>query len=102
MKKIHVLATMLASIYEGQPKCRENARPIQRKGINITKPYKPRRLKQDPASRMARKLTEIRSRDPEYKRKQREYRKEYERKNKMALEKRGEFVRKQKKMMGWD
>lgn len=80
----------------------ENQLTISLARINVTKPYRPRRLKQDPASRLARKVTEIRSRDPEYKRKKAKYRKEYVRKNKDLLKKRGEYVRKYKKLMGWD
>lgn len=111
MTKKHVTASLLASYLEKDPANSEFlefarnsalARDSALARINVTKPYRPRRLKQDPASRMARKVTEIRSRDPEHMRKKAKYRKEYVRKNKDLLKKRGEFVRKQKKMMGWD
>lgn len=67
--------------------------------INVFKQFKYRRLKQDPASKLARRVYELRSRNPEFRRKREKYRKEYVRKNKRDLERRAEVVRKMKKRM---
>lgn len=67
--------------------------------INVFKQFKYRRLKQDPASKLARRVYELRSRNPEFRRKREKYRKEYMRKNKRDLERRAEIVRKMKKRM---
>jgi hypothetical protein len=67
--------------------------------INVFKRFKYRRLKQDPASKLARRVYELRSRNPEFRRKREKYRKEYMRKNKRDLERRAEIVRKMKKRM---
>ena len=67
--------------------------------INVFKQFKYRRLKQDPASKLARRVYELRSRNPEFRRKREKYRKEYVRKNKRDLERRAEIVRKMKKRM---
>lgn len=67
--------------------------------IDVFKPFKYRRLKQDPASKLARKVYELRSKNPEFRRKRAKYRKEYERKNKRDLERRAEVVKDMKKRM---
>lgn len=70
--------------------------------INPTKPYKPRRLKLDPIHRMARQLYKMKSRNPNFQRKRKLYRKLYNRKNKMLLERRQDFVKNARHRMGLD
>jgi hypothetical protein len=62
--------------------------------INVTKPYKPRRLKTDPISVMTRRLYKLKSKNPAFKRKRELYQKKYKLKNKQGLKKRQDFVRK--------
>lgn len=64
--------------------------------INVTKPYKPRRLKMDPVSTMRRRLYQLTTKDPKTVRKRELYRKVYTRKNKQLLDRRREFVNKAK------
>lgn len=70
--------------------------------INVTKPYKPHKPKQDEYHRLMRKASEVRNRDPVYKHKKEVYRKKYERENKRQLEQRRDFVRKQRKILNLD
>lgn len=72
---------------------------VEEARINPSKPYKRRRLKMDPVSVMRRRITKMQSRDPKLKRKRSLYRKMYNRKNKMLLKRRAEFVREAKKRM---
>ncbi len=67
--------------------------------INVTKRYKPRRLKTDPISRLSRQLYKLKSKNPVIKRKRDLYEKKYRRINKQALERREEFVRKAKERL---
>lgn len=70
--------------------------------INVTKPYKPRKLKTDPAHRLLRQVYKLQSVNPTLKQKRNKYRKQYERKNKRALELRREFVQEQRRTRGLD
>ena len=70
--------------------------------ININKPYKPRKIKQDPAHRLKRQAYKIEHLNPAVKREERKGRKIYNRKNKMALKRRREFVRKARDQRGLD
>ncbi len=74
-------------------------RMLEAAKINVTKPYKPRRLELDPVHRMARQLHKLRMRNPQEKRKAKLRRVKYVRKNRQALEKRSEFVKKAKDRM---
>lgn len=67
--------------------------------INVRKTFKYRRLKQDPVSKMARRLYKLKSRNPEFKRKAKIYRKKYMRENKMDLKRRAEVVKEMKKRL---
>lgn len=73
---------------------------IELSRINVTKPYKPRKLKKDPEHTLKRKAYEIEHRDPSEKMKDKKYRIKYERENRQALKKRREFVRQEKKRKG--
>lgn len=68
--------------------------------IQVTKPYKPRKLKQDPASRLRRQAYKYSSKNPNWQRKRKIYRKKFLQKNKHLLKRRHEFVRKTRKAMG--
>lgn len=67
--------------------------------INVRKAFKYRKLKQDPAAKLARRLYRLKARDPEFKRKAKIYRLKYARINKRELKKRAEVVREMKKRM---
>lgn len=67
--------------------------------INVTKPYKPRRLKTDPISVMTRRLYKLKSKNPTFKRKHDLYQKKYRLKNKLGLKKRQDFVQKIRKRL---
>jgi hypothetical protein len=69
---------------------------------NPTKPYKPRRIKQDPIHKMARMLYRMKIRSPAFVRKQKLRQKLYRRKNKLLLQRRAEFVNKARDRMGLD
>lgn len=88
-RKPHIAARVLANLLE-------EAR------INVTKPYKPRKIKTDPAHRLKRQVYKIEKMNPTLKRKREKYRKVYERKNKRALQLRREFVQEQRKIRGLD
>lgn len=68
--------------------------PEELSAINVTKPYKRRRLKMDPISTMRRRLYKMTTRDPKITRQRKLYRKVYNRKNKNALERRRDYVEK--------
>lgn len=70
---------------------------VEEARINVTKPYKRRRLKMDPISTMRRRLYKLTTRDPKITRKRKLYQKLYRRKNKQALERREDYVEKVKK-----
>jgi 4-diphosphocytidyl-2C-methyl-D-erythritol kinase len=70
--------------------------------INVTKPYKPHKPKQDEYHRLMRKAQEVRNRDPVYKHKRKVYQEKYTRENKRQLEQRQKFVRKQRKILNLD
>lgn len=79
-----------------------NAYALVLSGINESKPYKPRRLKNDTGSRLARQAYKHKSKQAGNKQKRDRYRKMYVRKNKPALQRRSKFVRKQRKMLQLD
>ena len=70
--------------------------------INIHKPYKPRKLKNDLAHRMARQVYKMRARNPAFKRKAALYRKKYLQKNGRNLKRRAEYVREVRHDRGLD
>lgn len=61
--------------------------------INVTKPYKPRKLKNDAVHRLARQVYKLKSKNPQFKAKMKKYSKQYRLKNKMGLKRRAEKVR---------
>lgn len=67
--------------------------------LHPNKPYKRRRLKLDPVHRLGRQLYKLKKKNPGLKRKRQLYQKQYRRKNKNALKRRSEFVRKAKKRL---
>lgn len=72
----------------------------QTAAINVTKPYHPRRLLQDPYHRAIRNAKKYRHINPAKKQEQKRTRDKWVRKNKRQLELRREFVAKQRKSMG--
>lgn len=67
--------------------------------INVTKPFKYRKLKRDPVHTLKRRIYKMETRDPKIKRKRSLYKKIYTRKNKQLLKKRHEFVKKAKERL---
>jgi hypothetical protein len=67
--------------------------------INVTKPYKPRKLKQDQYHRMVRDAQKYKPDDSAKDAKNKRVRDKWVQKNKPDLERRAEFVRKQKKLL---
>jgi len=91
------LTDLIQSCYAGHEETAVGVSPRKTRPINVTKPYKRRRLKMDPVHVMQRKVNKMKSRNPNVRRKAAIYRKKYVRRNKMALEKRSKFVRKAQK-----
>jgi hypothetical protein len=69
-------------------------------GINVTKPYKPRRLKTDPYNTALRRIRKLKRPNPSSKQKSKRTRDLWLRKNKQALKRRHQFVRKARQNMG--
>jgi hypothetical protein len=67
--------------------------------INVSKPYKKRRLKQTPARRIARRNYKLKMKQPKVRMKQRRTGVIYRRKNKQALKRRSGVVKKQKSLL---
>jgi hypothetical protein len=67
--------------------------------INVTKPYKPRKLKNDPYHTLMRRARKLKRPNPAAKAKSERARKLWVQRNKQALKRRAEFVRKAKKSL---
>jgi hypothetical protein len=67
--------------------------------INVTKPYKPRKLKNDPYHTLMRRAQKLKRPNPAAKAKSERTRKLWVQRNKQALKRRSEFVRKAKKSL---
>lgn len=78
------------------------ATKVEISAINIHKPYKPRKLKNDLAHRMARQVYKMKARNPQFKRKAKLYRKKYLQKNGRNLKRRSDYVREVRKDRGLD
>lgn len=70
--------------------------------INVNKPYKPRRLKMDPAHIAARRLRKLRYRNPAVRRKLAIQRKKYLQRNGRQLKRRAQRVRDLREQRGLD
>lgn len=71
-------------------------------GIDVNRPYKPRKLKQDQYHKMLRDARDRKPQDTAKEAKEHRTRESWERKNAPDLKKRSKFVRQQKKMLGLD
>lgn len=87
---------IISSAIDSQELEREESR------INVNKPYKPRRLKQDQYHKLMRQANEHRPPNGIKKNEHKRTREKWERENKVDLKRRGEFVRKQKKLLDLD
>lgn len=70
--------------------------------IDVNRPYKPRKLKQDQYHKMMREAHERKPQDTAKEAKEHRVRESWERKNAPDLKKRSKFVRQQKKMLDLD
>lgn len=68
--------------------------------INISKPYKPRKIKNDMIHKLGRQLYKLKAKNPGWERKTALYRKKYLQKNGRALKRRHEYVEGVRQRMG--
>jgi hypothetical protein len=95
-RMLRLALRLISSSIDSDELQREEAR------IDIDKPYRPRKLKTDQSHKLAREAYKLRPQDSARDAREKRTRDKWERDNKPDLKKRAEFVRKQKKMYGYD